>query len=374
MNAYLVTHATEIFGPPHALLSYLRPKTETLVFISYPLDKNVNLKPSASLYWKGELVYRKSLPLLLERFPVSYLRDFLATFYFAVLLKGKAKFDYFIGANNLNCLAGILLKPLLKIKKTVFFTVDYSPRRFNNHFLDWLYHFIDKLAVRWADFTWSNTRRVAKIREDQELPQRKNLIVPNGVDLGKIPIIKKNKEEIKIVYIGHLTKTKGIQEIIKTLPGVLKVNQKFKFLIVGSGPYERELRNLAKKLFLGNKIQFLGEKTNEETLTVVSKCDIGVALYTKNDSYTYYCDPMKVKEYLACGCAVIVSNLPEIALEIKRKKLGVMINDFSQLSEAILLLAKEKNLAQMQERARKAVQKYSWEQIFATAFKKMEKE
>lgn len=374
MNVILVTHATEIFGPPHALLNYLRPRTETLVFISYPLDKSIDLEPSALLYRNGKFVCKKLLPPLLQRFAISYLRDFVATFYFVILLKDKIKIDYFIGANNLNCLAGLLLKPLLKIKTVVFYTVDYSLQRFDNKFLDWLYHLIDKLAARKANFVWSNTQRVAQIREKQGVADKRNLVVPNGVDLSSISLPPYGSlPSNTIVFIGHLTEGKGIRNILEILPEVVNRMNNLKFVIIGSGPFEGKLKQKVKSKNLEKNVEFLGKLNHTQVIKILPKYKIGVALYTMDEAHNYYCDPIKVKEFLACGLPVIVSDIPEVAIQVTREKAGFAVNLREDFKNAILkLLTDGKLYKQYRENGLKLARKYDWDEIFEKAFAKME--
>jgi glycosyltransferase involved in cell wall biosynthesis len=50
----------------------------------------------------------------------------------------------------------------------------------------------------------------------------------------------------------------------------------------------------------------------------------GLAPYTLDNKWTYYCSPMKVVEYLACGVPVLMSSVPEISSYIKENGLGIV--------------------------------------------------
>lgn len=368
-NYLLVTHATEIFGGPHALRDYLMSRAATLIFIYYPLDKTVRLRPTMEVYKNGKLEQKQHLPLVLEKIPFSYFRDFVATLYLAFKFKRNIRFDYYIGANNLNCLAGLILRPFLNFRRVIFYSVDYSPVRFKNKVMNWIYQTIDKIVVRQADATWNNTHRVMAIRKKQGIRAASNLFVSNGVDLKKIPKIKRSRQIKKIIYVGNLTKTKGVQDIIAALPAVVKRFPQVELLIVGGGPYRSDLEKLTAKLRLSRKVKFLGQKTNAQTLKIISKSDIGVALYRRDDSYTHFCDPIKVKEYLACGCSVIISDVPEIAKIIEREKVGVVINKLNEIAPAVLYLLGQ-DLNRLRRSAKNLAQKYDWGIIFDHAFAK----
>ncbi|PJE70160.1 hypothetical protein COU97_01190 [Candidatus Shapirobacteria bacterium CG10_big_fil_rev_8_21_14_0_10_48_15] len=273
-------------------------------------------------------------------------------------------------------MAGIVLKRLIKIKKVVFYTVDYSPVRFKQGALDWLYRQIDRLALQGADFVWSNNRRVAALRRRQGLPARKSLLVPNGVTLKSIPQVKRQKNPaiVKLVFQGHLTKVKGAWEVIEALARVNQRHHCWQLTIIGSGPFESDLRRLAARKHLTQKINFLGHLPNQTVLEKMVKYDVGIALYNEAESYTRYCDPVKVKEYLAGGLAVLMTDVPYVAQLIRRQNLGLVIKpgDAAALRQAFAkLLTCPKNLAVWQRNARETAPAFDWTVIFDQAFIKM---
>ena len=374
-NVILVTHATEVFGPPGALKDYLKAKVKVLIYIFHPLDETVKLASTAQVFQNGKLINQKRLPKFFQRF--SYLGHFLGTIYFGLNFAGRQNFDYFIGANNFNCLAGIVLKRLIKIKKVVFYTVDYSPVRFKKRFSDWFYQQFDRWALRWADFVWSNNQRVAALRRRQGLPDAKSLLAPNGVCLKSIPKSNTAKKSaiVKFVFQGHLTKTKGTQELIKAFAAVNQRHQNWRLTIIGSGPFEKNLRQLVIRQKLNDKIKFVGWLPNQKVLEKMVKYDVGVALYNEADSYTKYCDPLKVKEYLACGLAVLMTNVPYITNFIRQKKLGLVIKPKNQraLQQALTeIMINRKELRAWQKNARCLAKDFDWQIIFDSVFAKME--
>jgi glycosyltransferase involved in cell wall biosynthesis len=73
----------------------------------------------------------------------------------------------------------------------------------------------------------------------------------------------------------------------------------------------------------------LGKKSHAETLAFMKKYDgWGIAPYVPN-SWAYYCSPLKVVEYIACGIPVLMSNVPEIAGEVNKNNLGIVYDDLN---------------------------------------------
>ena len=63
---------------------------------------------------------------------LNYFLEPIQTIFF--LLKKKGVYDCFIGYDNLNAFTGICLRKIGKVKKVIYYTVDYSPQRFPHFF------------------------------------------------------------------------------------------------------------------------------------------------------------------------------------------------------------------------------------------------
>ena len=54
---------------------------------------------------------------------------------------------------------------------------------------------------------------------------------------------------------------------------------------------------------------------------------LAVAMYEKNkESFTYYADPTKIKDYLSMGIPVLLTDLPYNAKEIEKEKCGIIVD------------------------------------------------
>lgn len=93
----------------------------------------------------------------------KYLRDLFIIIQ-AVFLK-KEKYDLFIGVDSLNCLGGLFLKKLGKVRKVIFYSIDFVPIRFDNKFLNRTYHAIENYCVTHSDEVWNVSPRIAEGRE-----------------------------------------------------------------------------------------------------------------------------------------------------------------------------------------------------------------
>jgi glycogen synthase len=95
------------------------------------------------------------------------------------------------------------------------------------------------------------------------LPHSRFALIPNGVDIDlggspqpEIADGKPVKEGALLASIGRLERYKGHQRTIEAMPRVLERCPEVRLLIVGTGPYEEELRRQAASLGLGEHVEF----------------------------------------------------------------------------------------------------------------------
>lgn len=288
-----VAHVTETPGPVQTLAEFLGNKKDIdLKKIYFDLDKNV----------------------------FGYIFDFFVTL--GKLLKIN-KINVAIGMNCFDTLPLIVFRKN-RIKKVVFFGTDFARKRFKNPILNWLYIKIDRYCAKKADWVCCNSQRTIKQRLVEGVSKNKIIYTPNGIFLKKTETIKKGYER-KLIFIGRIDKEHGLLSLISQVD-----KSKLKMDVIGDGP---ELANLRNKFRRRLNINFLGQKTHGEAIEYLLGFDgFGVAPYIKTGlDWTYYCDPVKVKEYLACGVPVIVSDVPEIAEVIKKEEFGFVYNNKKSL-------------------------------------------
>ena len=367
-------------GPAQALIKYLTENNvaKEIIFIGHPLLPRPD-EPSISFlhqYIKGKKREEKTRRNFGQRFSLHYLENFFTTMWW--LLESHQKSDIFIGANNLNAFAGIILKMLGRVNKVIFYCVDYVPQRFGNPIVNFFYHFLDRLTVYFADEIWNLSPRMVEARKkykNLEIDPRKSKIVPMGIWFNEIKRVPFNHiEKHSLVFMGHLLKKQGVQFVIKAIPGIIKKITDFKFVVIGKGEYEEELKRIAAQEGVEKQVFFKGYiKDHEKMENLISKCGCAVALYEKGDlqrNFTYYADPGKIKDYLAAGLPIIMTNVPWNAREIEKIGCGVIVdNNENDIVIAVEKLMKnESNLKEYRQRAITYTKEFDWNKIFNQAF------
>jgi len=104
---------------------------------------------------------------------------------------------------------------------------------------------------------------VKKIYADIGLPSERIVVIPNFYDPNfglEHDTTKESTEQLDVLYVGRIKRSKGIDILLRALSQVSNVNAK----IVGMGEALLELRSLSAELGLGERVVFTGRIEHEE--------------------------------------------------------------------------------------------------------------
>ncbi len=188
-------------------------------------------------------------------------------------------------------------------------------------------------------------------------------LVHFGIDLGqfaKTRQIQASAQRLRsrfgdrplLLFIGRLRHYKGADVLIRAMGGVDGAH----LLIVGDGPMRRDLQELAATQQLTDRITFLGECTEPETLAARYAAQIFLLPSTNRAEAL----GIVQLEAMACGLPVICTELGTGTSYVNRhEETGLVVppNDFRALSTAINQLLADADLrTQMGAAGRKRVQ------------------
>lgn len=374
LNVLVIRHYFDPTGEAGELVEYLRDKVHALTYIEHPFSFSKKSHSSVTMYKRGRV--EKTFRIFKPKGPevISYAVNLLSTLYF--VLRTKAKFDVCVAADNLNALSGLLLKKIGIVKKVIFYTVDYTPKRFDNNLLNGVYYWLDMICCHKCDFVWNTTevmeieRRKRGIIPGKSAPQ---IVVPNGTNFGNIKRLSINEiNRFDLVFLGRLIENKGVQLIIEAFPTILKRVPNARLIIIGTGPLEEKLKRKVRALGLEEQVEFKGFIDNHKEIEgILSRCAVGLAPYSQEPgNLTYYSDPAKPKVYMATGLPVVITRVPKIAFEIDRNRAGFTIDyDQKQLIDATVKLLTDDNLyRKFRENAITLASHFTWSRVFQKAF------
>lgn len=136
-------------------------------------------------------------------------------------------------------------------------------------------------------------------------------VIYNGVDKGKF-FPSSDPQEDHLLYVGNLKSTKGVIELLNAFSLVAKDYPKTKLVYVGSGGMLSQLRELASKHGLTNRVLFYGSIDHSEIPALMrqSRC-IVLPSYAEGV-------PNVLLESMSCGTPVVATNvggIPEVVIE-----------------------------------------------------------
>lgn len=281
------------------------------------------LLPSLVRHYKGDSIRQSwRLPVIQRVASLRYLTEIIATIWHFSFRK---KVDVYVGIDPLNALAGVLLRKLGKVDKSVFYTPDYSPQRFENNFLNRIYHAIDRYCVRHADEVWSVSSRIQAIRREMGLEEVKNIFIPNVPPADYAELRENKRSPHKLIMYGIVDRQLDYEGAVRTVAQLQNEISDIKLVIVGNGPAEEFLKQLAVELGVSNRVMFAGKLPLGETLRLASQAGIGLALYTGEWGFNYYGDSTKCREYFFFGLPVISTDTHSTVEEIETSGAGIIV-------------------------------------------------
>lgn len=366
--------------------NYLRDKVKSLAVIAIANIYSPADIAKVKYYQRNKLLWQKPLKnihfnKITWYYPVIFTLAFgvhLVSIFKAAKSFNK-KFDIFIGIACFSTIVGLLLKRLGVVKHVVYYSIDYYPMPKNFEFstiVVKLFSWADKLCAKKSDVVWHIIPKIAVAREKSTglAPESyKKVTVP--LCYGKEFLNPKPFSEIDrftLGFVGVLARYQGLQMVIKAFPQLLKKFPQIKLKIVGTGPYEKRLKDIAKKVKCEEKISFYGFiKEETKVFDILSKVAVGIAPWTMSSSdKTKFADPGKAKLYAFCGLPTIMTKGSPVAGEIEKMKAGVVINyDIEEFIDAVVKLLKdEKILKEYRTNALSFARKYTSENVFQKAW------
>lgn len=198
-------------------------------------------------------------------------------------------------------------------------------------------------------------------------------IIPGGIDIELFSSLPP-KEELKrelgfegnlVLSVGSLTHAKGFDMV----PKVAKlVNERVDatFLIIGSGPEEKVLKEISSKLGVKDKVLLLGSKRYEETVKYYGAAD----LLLHPARYEGY--GLTALESLAAGAPVVASDTGGLRDAVLDGVDGFLLpRDEAAIAEKVVQLLMDESLrSEMGSKGRERALKRTW-RVVAEEYKEL---
>ncbi|HHZ65042.1 MAG TPA: glycosyltransferase [Flavobacteriales bacterium] len=308
---------------------------------------------------------RFSLPF--DKGPLFYASYNVRLLFF--LLFSKA--DIFL-ANDLDTLPANFLAARIRGKKLVYDSHEYFcyvPELNDRPYVRKIWKFIEKKIFPKLKNVMTVNSSLADIFSDEykvnieiirNVPVSEKHSDDDGDQNNEAVFLKEHQDKSKIIYQGVLNKDRGIEESILAMRYV----ENAVFLIAGEGDLSKELRKLAKKEGLSDKVEFLGRINLTELGKITRLCTLGLSL-EKDTCLSYrYSLPNKIFNYMHAGIPVLSSDLIEKRGLIEKCEMGLFIESYdpehigSMINE---MLSNSEKIFWWKQNSLKGAKQFNWE-------------
>ena len=370
-DVVLATHYWAV-GPAIALDEYLRPRVSRYLFIAHPLYG----RPARAYFRR----FQAGTPIAQgERRPLPGPLRFGGDLWRTVRWAGAGdRGRLFIAGDNLLALAGLWLRRRRRVKAVILYRIDFVPKRFANPLLNRLYHAVDRYAVRHVDAVWNTSAGLEQARRarDGGASRTPQLVVPVGASYRRIrrhPLAAIDPH--RIAFLGHLVERQGVQLVIEALPLIRRAVADASLLVIGDGPYAATLKALARGRGVEGAVDFAGYSDDHPAIeTLLARCALGVAPYAPDPQSLsrFQGLPGKIKNYLACGLAVVLTGVPMEARSVEAAGAGVVVAYRKEeiAAAVIAYLNDPERLGRAREAAARLGAAFDWDDLFDQAFER----
>ncbi|BAY31628.1 group 1 glycosyl transferase [Nostoc carneum NIES-2107] len=158
---------------------------------------------------------------------------------------------------------------------------------------------------------------------------------------------KIQETSIVILSVGRLVPRKGFDKIIQLLPLLLAENIDVHYIVCGRGVMELELKSLASRLNLIDRVHFAGYVPDRELASYYAACDL-FAMLTFFDQNAYSIEGFGIVYVEAgyFGKPVIATRVGGVVDAVHDEENGILVDPNSEngILEAFKCLCKDKNL------------------------------
>ena len=169
------------------------------------------------------------------------------------------------------------------------------------------------------------------------LPGSRITVIHNGAILKRFHRTKATGgKTLRLIYVGRLIEEKGVQTILTAFAGLQDVD--CRLTIVGDGDYREALQTLVKELNIGDRVTFLGTRTDVPEL--LAQADVFIHVPDCAEGFG-----IAVVEAMASGLICVCGDrgaLPEI-VDDGRSGFIVEKNDPERLAQILRAIAEDPN-------------------------------
>ena len=161
----------------------------------------------------------------------------------------------------------------------------------------------------------------AEVNEVKQKYSAKNVyVLPNCVDLKEAAFFNRicnTTIPLRLLFIGRISNTKGLDFIYTALAELKKLNLPFTFVMAGAGPQQNEYVQKFTTL-LGNKFEYKGVVSGQTKTALYQSCDVFLL------PSLFEGLPMSLLEAMSFGLVPVVTNVGSISTVVTNMENGII--------------------------------------------------
>lgn len=182
--------------------------------------------------------------------------------------------------------------------------------------------------------------------------------------LAYAPAEKDPDEKQMVIYQGALNVGRGLELMIDAMEYIPNA----RFVVVGTGDIEDELKHRVVLKNLGDRVEFKGRLLPEDLVELTMQADLGISLEEDLGLNYRYSLPNKLFDYIQCRVPVLCSALPEMSRIVSSYGVGIASEerDPEKLAGRIRYMLKERSGGAWMDALQRAAHDLCWENESAT--------
>lgn len=165
-------------------------------------------------------------------------------------------------------------------------------------------------------------------------------VLPMGIDAEHLFVpTDDERASDELLFVGRLVEKKGLRHLIAALPAIMVRRRQVGLTIVGFGPEQSTLEQLAYALNVADRVRFLGALKLDDLPPHYRRATLFVAPFVEASSGDQEGLGLVVAEAMACGCPVLVGDVPGVR-DLVNERTGVRVaaSDHAALAQAVVAL------------------------------------
>jgi len=226
----------------------------------------------------------------------------------------------------------------------------------------------ERCTLTHADAVIAVSTTLAKHVRALGIPAKRIHVIPNGVNpelfFNNVAGSRHGSTQPTLGFVGSLRPWHGVEILPRLLARLSRRHSNLRLIIAGDGQLRHKLEREFRKKKLTKRVTLTGALLHEDVPDLIRRFDIALAPYPKHD-HDFYFSPLKLFEYMACGVAVIASDVGQISEVVGDGKTGMLYpagNFEALVSQCEKLLTNSKLRANLGlAAAREIEKKFTWD-------------